>query len=82
VLGLRTDDHIPGAQKMTKMIHSYGAKCSFALGHTGAILARMVIGRKIPAEFPEFHRIFAPTGTRDPFTGFMTHTMEKMKSGT
>jgi 2,4-dienoyl-CoA reductase-like NADH-dependent reductase (Old Yellow Enzyme family)/thioredoxin reductase len=76
VLGLRTDDHIPGAQKMTRMIHSYGAKVSFALGHTGAILARMVV-RRPPVEYPEFFRVIAPTGSRDPFTGFMTHTIEE-----
>jgi 2,4-dienoyl-CoA reductase-like NADH-dependent reductase (Old Yellow Enzyme family)/thioredoxin reductase len=76
VLGLRTADHIPGAQKMTKAIHAHGAKISFGLGFIGAIMARMVTHRPPPPEFPEFYRVIGATGSRDQFTGFMTHTME------
>jgi 2,4-dienoyl-CoA reductase-like NADH-dependent reductase (Old Yellow Enzyme family)/thioredoxin reductase len=76
VLGLRTNDHIPGAQRMTKAIHSHGTKISFSLGFIGAIMARMVTHRPPPPEFPEFNRVIAATGSRDQFTGFLTHTME------
>jgi len=65
VLGLRTDDHIPGAQKMTRAIHAHGTKIAFLLGHTGAILARIVT-RRPPVEYPEFYRVIAPTGSRTP----------------
>ena len=76
VLGLRTNDHIPGARKMTKAIHAHGTKISFSLGFIGAIMARMVARRPPPPEFPEFYRVISATGSRDPFTGFLTHTME------
>ncbi|HEX2967258.1 MAG TPA: NADH:flavin oxidoreductase, partial [Syntrophorhabdaceae bacterium] len=74
-LGLRTQEHIPGAQKMTKALHAHGAKVSFSLGFVGAIMARMVANRP-PVEFPEFYRVIAATGSRDPFTGFITHTVD------
>lgn len=76
VLGLRTNAHIPGAQRMTKAIHAHGAKISFSLGFIGAIMARMVSRRPPPPEYPEFYRVIGASSSRDPFTGFVTHTME------
>jgi 2,4-dienoyl-CoA reductase-like NADH-dependent reductase (Old Yellow Enzyme family)/thioredoxin reductase len=80
VLNLRTSDHIPGAQRFTKAIHSHGTKVSFLMGHIGAILARQVQARP-PVEYPELMRVVAPTGTRDPFTGFQTHTLSTDEIG-
>ena len=76
VLGLRTAEHIPGAQKMTKAIHAHGTKISFSLGFIGAIMARMIARKPPPPEYPEFYRVITATGRRDPFTGIITHTME------
>jgi len=76
VLNISTDDHIPGARRFTDAMHAHGAKVSFLTGHIGAILARMV-QRRPPVEYPELFKVVAPTGTRDPFTGFMTHTLTK-----
>jgi 2,4-dienoyl-CoA reductase-like NADH-dependent reductase (Old Yellow Enzyme family)/thioredoxin reductase len=76
VLGLRTAEHIPGAQKMTKAIHAHGTKISFSLGFIGAIMARMIARKPPPPEYPEFSRVITATGRRDPFTGIITHTME------
>jgi 2,4-dienoyl-CoA reductase-like NADH-dependent reductase (Old Yellow Enzyme family)/thioredoxin reductase len=76
VLGLRTNDHIPGAQKMTKAIHAHGAKISFSLGFIGAIMARMIARKPPPPEYPEFYRVITATGSRDQFTGQLTHTVE------
>ena len=59
VLGLRTNAHIPGAQKMTKAIHAHGTKISFSLGFVGAIMARMVARRPPPPEYPEFYRVIS-----------------------
>ena len=74
VLGMMTDDHIAGCRKFVQAIHSHGAKISFSLGHQGAILAR-VIQQRPPLEYPELLRVIAPTGTRDPQTGFWTHSI-------
>ena len=76
VLGLRTAEHIPGAQKMTKAIHAHGTKISFSLGFIGAIMARMIARKPPPQEYPEFSRVITATGRRDPLTGIITHTME------
>ncbi|MGA2108235.1 MAG: NADH:flavin oxidoreductase, partial [Syntrophorhabdales bacterium] len=76
VLGLRTNDHIPGGQKMAKAIHAHGAKMSFSLGFIGAIMARMVTHKPPPPEYPEFYRVIGASGSRDQFTGFLTHTVE------
>jgi 2,4-dienoyl-CoA reductase-like NADH-dependent reductase (Old Yellow Enzyme family)/thioredoxin reductase len=76
VLGLRTNDHIPGAQRMTKAIHSHGTKISFSLGFIGAIMSRMIARKPPPPEYPEFYRVISATGSRDQFTGQLTHTME------
>jgi 2,4-dienoyl-CoA reductase-like NADH-dependent reductase (Old Yellow Enzyme family)/thioredoxin reductase len=76
VLGLRTAEHIPGAQRMTKAIHTHGTKISFSLGFIGAIMARMIARKPPPPEYPEFSRVITATGRRDPFTGIITHTME------
>ncbi len=55
VLGLRTDDHIPGGQRMTEAIHAHGAaKISFSLGFIGAIIARMVARRTSRCSFAIF----------------------------
>ena len=69
VLGLRTAEHIPGAQKMTKAIHAHGTKISFSLGFIGAIMARMIARKPPPQEYPEFSRVITATGRRDPLTG-------------
>ena len=61
---------------MTKAIHGHGTKISFGLGFIGAIMARMVTHRPPPPEYPEFYRVIGASGSRDQFTGFMTHTME------
>ena len=76
VLGLMSNDQIPGAQRFTRALHAHGAKVSFLIGHAGAILSRIVLARP-PVEYPELFKVIAPTGMRDPFTGFMTHTMDK-----
>ncbi len=76
VLGMMTDDHIPGCRKFVQAIHSHGAKISFSLGHQGAILARMIQQRP-PLEYPELLRVIAPTGFRDPQTGFWTHSITR-----
>jgi len=76
VLGLRTNDHIPGAQKMTKAIHAYGTKIAFSLGFIGAIMSRMIARKPPPPEYPEFYRVITATGSRDQFTGQLTHTAE------
>jgi 2,4-dienoyl-CoA reductase-like NADH-dependent reductase (Old Yellow Enzyme family)/thioredoxin reductase len=76
VLGMMTDDHIPGCRRFTQAIHAYGTKISFSLGHQGAILAR-AIQQHPPLEYPELLRVLAPTGTRDPQTGFWTHTITR-----
>ena len=74
VLNIRTDDQIPGARRFTDAIHAQGAKVSFLVGHIGAILAR-IVQQKPPVEYPELMKVVAPTGTRDPLTGFQTHTL-------
>ncbi len=74
VLGMMTDDHIAGCRRFVQAIHAHGTKISFSLGHQGAILAR-AIQAKPPLEYPELLRVIAPTGTRDPQTGFWTHTI-------
>jgi 2,4-dienoyl-CoA reductase-like NADH-dependent reductase (Old Yellow Enzyme family)/thioredoxin reductase len=81
VLGMMTDDHIPGCRRFVEAIHSHGAKISFSLGHQGAILARMIAQRP-PLEYPELLKVIAPSAIRDPFTGFWTHalTREEMES--
>jgi 2,4-dienoyl-CoA reductase-like NADH-dependent reductase (Old Yellow Enzyme family)/thioredoxin reductase len=76
VLGLRTNDHIPGAQRMTKAIHAHGTKIAFSLGFIGAIMARMIARKPPPPEYPEFYRVITATGSRDQFTGQLTHTVE------
>ena len=74
VLSLMTDEHIASGQRFTQAIHAHGTKVSFLIGHIGAILARIVQQRP-PVEYPELWKVVAPTGTRDPFTGFLTHTL-------
>lgn len=69
-----TDDHIAGARRFTQAIHAYGTKISFSLGHQGAILAR-IIAQRAPLEYPELLRVIAPSGSRDPQTGFWTHSV-------
>jgi 2,4-dienoyl-CoA reductase-like NADH-dependent reductase (Old Yellow Enzyme family)/thioredoxin reductase len=76
VLGMMTDDHIAGCRRFTDTIHSHGTKISFSLGHQGAILARAVQQRP-PLEYPELLRVITPTGSRDPQTGFWTHSITR-----
>ena len=76
VLGMMTDDHIAGCRRFTQAIHSHGCKITFSLGHQGAILAR-AISQRPPLEYPELLRVIAPTGSRDPQTGFWTHSINQ-----
>jgi 2,4-dienoyl-CoA reductase-like NADH-dependent reductase (Old Yellow Enzyme family)/thioredoxin reductase len=76
VLGMMTDEHIPGCRRFVQAMHAYGTKVSFSLGHQGAILAR-AIAQRPPLEYPELLRVIAPTGSRDPQTGFWTHTIDR-----
>jgi len=76
VLGMMTDDHIAGCRRFVDAIHAHGTKISFSLGHQGAILAR-VIQNHPPLEYPELLRVITPTGTRDPQTGFWTHSITR-----
>jgi 2,4-dienoyl-CoA reductase-like NADH-dependent reductase (Old Yellow Enzyme family)/thioredoxin reductase len=76
VLGLRTDDHIAGGQKFVQAMHAHGTKVSFLMNHMGAILSRIVLA-KPPVEYPEFFKVPSPSGFRDPFTGFLTHTLNE-----
>jgi 2,4-dienoyl-CoA reductase-like NADH-dependent reductase (Old Yellow Enzyme family)/thioredoxin reductase len=76
VLGMMTDDHIPGCRRFVDAIHSHGTKISFSLGHQGAILARIVAQRP-PLEYPELLKVVAPSAVRDQFTGFWTHALTK-----
>jgi 2,4-dienoyl-CoA reductase-like NADH-dependent reductase (Old Yellow Enzyme family)/thioredoxin reductase len=76
VLGMMTDDHIPGCRRFVQVIHSYGTKISFSLGHQGATLAGP-IQRRPPLEYPELLRVIAPTASRDPQTGFWTQEINK-----
>ena len=74
VLGMMTDDHIPGCRKFVDAIHKYGTKISFSLGHQGAILARE-IAHKPPLDYPELMRVIAPSGYRDPQSGYWIHSI-------
>jgi 2,4-dienoyl-CoA reductase-like NADH-dependent reductase (Old Yellow Enzyme family)/thioredoxin reductase len=76
VLGMMTDDHIPGCRRFVDAIHAHGTKIAFSLGHQGATLAGP-IARRPPLEYPELLRVIAPTGSRDPQTGFWTHTINR-----
>ncbi len=76
VLGMMTDDHIPGCRRFVQAFHAYGTKISFSLGHQGAILAGP-IQRRPPLEYPELLRVIAPTASRDPETGFWTQEINK-----
>jgi 2,4-dienoyl-CoA reductase-like NADH-dependent reductase (Old Yellow Enzyme family)/thioredoxin reductase len=74
VLNLRTDEQAISARRLTQAIHAQGAKISFLVGHIGAILAR-IVQQQPPVEYPELMKVVAPTGTRNPLTGFQTHTL-------
>ncbi len=74
ILSITTDDHIPSAQRFTDAIHAYGVKVSFNITHHGSAIAR-AIQRRPSIEYPELNRVLTATGTKDPVTGFETHTM-------
>jgi 2,4-dienoyl-CoA reductase-like NADH-dependent reductase (Old Yellow Enzyme family)/thioredoxin reductase len=76
VLGMMTDDHIAGCRRFVQAIHAYGTKITFSLGHQGATLAGP-ISQRPPLEYPELLRVIAPTGTRNPQTGFWTHSITR-----
>jgi 2,4-dienoyl-CoA reductase-like NADH-dependent reductase (Old Yellow Enzyme family)/thioredoxin reductase len=76
VLGMRTQENVASGKRFTQAMHSHGARVSFLLNHIGAVLARRVHQRP-PVEYPELLKVIAPTGARDQFTGFITHTLEK-----
>jgi 2,4-dienoyl-CoA reductase-like NADH-dependent reductase (Old Yellow Enzyme family)/thioredoxin reductase len=72
VLGMMTEDHIPGCRRFVQAMHTHGTKVSFSLGHQGKTLAEP-IQRRPPLEYPELLRVIAPSASRDPQTGFWTH---------
>ncbi len=76
ILSITDDDHIPSAQRFTKAIHAYGTKVSFQITHHGAAIAR-AIQQRPSLEYPELNRVLTATGTKDPVTGFETHSMTK-----
>jgi 2,4-dienoyl-CoA reductase-like NADH-dependent reductase (Old Yellow Enzyme family)/thioredoxin reductase len=76
VLGMMTDDHIPGCRRFVRAIHTHGTKISFSLGHQGATLAGPIQQRP-PMEYPELLRVIAPSASRDPQTGFWTQEINK-----
>ena len=76
VLGMMTDDHIPGCRRFNDVMHSYGTKVSFSLGHQGKTLAEP-IQRRPPLEYPELLRVIAPSAYRDPNTGFWVQEINK-----
>jgi 2,4-dienoyl-CoA reductase-like NADH-dependent reductase (Old Yellow Enzyme family)/thioredoxin reductase len=73
-LSIVDDEHIASARQFTKAIHAHGTKVSFQITHHGAAIASAV-QRRPPVEYPELMRVVAPTGKRDPVTGFETHTL-------
>jgi len=74
VLTITDDAHVESAKRWTAAIHSHGAKASFSLSHQGAALARLVQMRPFK-DHPEWNRVVTATGSRDPVTGFETHTL-------
>jgi len=74
LLSIADDDHIASARAFTDAIHAYGTKVTFQITHHGAVIARQVAQRP-PVEYPELMRVVAPTGRRDPLTGFETHSL-------
>jgi 2,4-dienoyl-CoA reductase (NADPH2) len=76
VLGMMTDEHIPGCRRFVEAIHSHGTKISFSLGHQGAILAKAIAHSPVK-EYPELNRVIAPSGYRDTETGFWIHTISR-----
>ncbi|MFC2012157.1 FAD-dependent oxidoreductase [Chloroflexota bacterium] len=73
-LNITDEEHLESARRFTKAIHAHGTKVSFQITHHGAIIARAVQQRP-PVEYPELMRVVAPTGKRDPLTGFVTHSL-------
>ncbi len=74
VLTITDNEHVESVKRWTERIHSYGVKASFSLSHQGAALARMVQMRPF-TDRPEWNRVVTATGTKDPVTGFETHTL-------
>lgn len=74
LLSIVDDEHIASARAFTDAMHAHGTKVSFQITHHGAAIARIVAARP-PVEYPELMRVVAPTGRRDPVTGFETHTL-------
>src|SRR3990172_1530741 len=76
ILSIVDDEHIPSAQRFTKDIHAHGTKVSFQITHHGSAIAR-AIQQRPSVEYPELNRVLTATGTKDPVTGFETHTMTR-----
>ncbi|MFI5196053.1 MAG: hypothetical protein ACHQD8_03100 [Chitinophagales bacterium] len=74
VLTITDDEHVESAKRWTQTLHSHGTKASFSLSHQGAALARVVQMRPFK-DHPEWNRVVTATGTKDPVTGFETHTL-------
>ncbi|MFC1920448.1 FAD-dependent oxidoreductase [Chloroflexota bacterium] len=74
VLTVTDDEHVESVKRWTTAIHSHGAKASSSVSHQGAALARMVQARPFEGH-PEWNRVVTATGTKDPVTGFETHTL-------
>ena len=76
ILGITTEANIPSARRFTDAIHAHGVKVSFNITHHGSAIARAIQMRP-SVEYPELNRVLTATGTKDPVTGFETHSMTK-----
>lgn len=76
ILSIADDEHVNSAERFTRAMHAYETKVSFQITHHGGAIAR-VVQQKPSLEYPELNRVVTATGTRDPATGFETHTMTK-----
>ncbi len=76
VLTVTDDEHVESVKRWTDAIHSHGAKASSSVSHQGSALARMVAMRPFK-DRPEWNRVVTAWGTKDPVTGFETHTLNE-----
>ena len=74
VLTITDEARVESTKRWVEAIHSHGTKASFSISHQGATLARMVQAKPF-LDRPEWNRVVTATGTRDPITGFETHTL-------
>ena len=76
ILSITTEEHIPSARRFIDAIHAHGTKVSFNITHHGSAIARAIQMRP-SVEYPELNRVLTATGTKDPVTGFETHSMTR-----